>query len=82
MATLQITQKSGSDLNTPQHGDSLINYVYPDVVSLKRMFPKNIWWYGGKEGEDTCRILNAKFKDNANVYVYGIVQNLNLSKFW
>ena len=38
----QITQKSRNDLNTQQHGDSLINYVYPDVVSLKRMFPKNI----------------------------------------
>ena len=65
----QITQKSRNDLNTQQHGDSLINYVYPDVVSLKRMFPKNIWWYGGKGGEATHHILNSKFKDKANVYM-------------
>lgn len=40
MATLQITQKSGNDLNTQKHGDSLINYVYPDVVSecFQRIF--------------------------------------------
>ena len=81
MATLQIIQKSGNDLNTQQHRDSLINYVYPDVVSLKRMFPKNIWWHEGKRGEASRHILNAKFKDKANVYVYGIAKNLNLSKF-
>lgn len=46
------------------------------------MFPKNIWWYEGKGDEATHHLLSAKFKDKANVYVYGIAKKLNLSKFW
>ena len=55
---------------------SLINYAYPDVMSLKRLFLKNIWWCGGRGGRAAHYILNIKLKDKNNVYAYGMFKKL------